>query len=104
FKLIESAEQSWRRIRAPEKLAEMLSAIAFKDGVPVTDSTPAQQPLSRLIMPTPCTPDLTLTLGRSARWPQNNRYTRFTAHIPRGRRQVSAYRFDQTPFFDKVIP
>ncbi|MEX3612234.1 MAG: IS256 family transposase, partial [Burkholderia sp.] len=43
---IESAEQSWRRIRAPEKLAEMLSGIAFKDGVPVTDSTPAQQPLA----------------------------------------------------------
>jgi len=46
FKLIESAEESWRKIRAPEKLAEMLGGMAFKDGVPVTDSTPAQQPLA----------------------------------------------------------
>jgi transposase-like protein len=46
FKLIESAEQSWRRIRAPEKIASLLQGIPFKDGVPVTDSTPAQQPLA----------------------------------------------------------
>jgi putative transposase len=46
FKLIESAEQSWRRIRAPEKIASLLEGIPFKDGVPVTDSTPAQQPLA----------------------------------------------------------
>lgn len=46
FKLIESAEQSWRRIRAPEKIASLLEGIAFKDGLPVTDSTPAQQPLA----------------------------------------------------------
>ncbi|MEX3605318.1 MAG: hypothetical protein VB142_00725 [Burkholderia sp.] len=57
FKLIKSAEQSWRRIRVPEKLG----GIAFKDGVPVIDSTPAQQSHDRLIMPTPCTPGLTLT-------------------------------------------
>jgi putative transposase len=46
FKLIESAEQSWRRIRAPEKIASLLGGISFKDGLPVTDSTPAQQPLA----------------------------------------------------------
>ncbi|OYR25101.1 IS256 family transposase [Brucella grignonensis] len=46
FKLIESAEQSWRRIRAPEKIAALLEGIPFKDGLPVTDSTPAQQPLA----------------------------------------------------------
>ena len=46
FKLIESAEQSWRRIRGPEKIASLLQGIPFKDGVPVTDSTPAQQPLA----------------------------------------------------------
>ena len=46
FKLIESAEQSWRRIRAPEKIASLLGGVSFKDGLPVTDSTPAQQPLA----------------------------------------------------------
>jgi putative transposase len=46
FKLIESAEQSWRRIRGPEKIASLLQGIPFKDGLPVTDSTPAQQPLA----------------------------------------------------------
>ena len=46
FKLIESAEQSWRRIRAPEKIASLFEGIPFKNGVPVTDSTPAQQPLA----------------------------------------------------------
>jgi putative transposase len=46
FKLIESAEQSWRRIRAPGKIASLLEGIPFKDGLPVTDSTPAQQPLA----------------------------------------------------------
>ena len=46
FKLIEAAEESWRRIRAPERLASMLAGMAFKDGLPVTDNTPAQQPLA----------------------------------------------------------
>ena len=46
FKLIESAEKSWRRIRAPEKIASLLEGVPFKDGLPVTDSTPAQQPLA----------------------------------------------------------
>jgi hypothetical protein len=46
FKLIESAEQSWRRVRAPEMIASLLEGIPFKHGVPVTDSTPVQQPLA----------------------------------------------------------
>jgi putative transposase len=46
FKLIEAAEESWRRIRAPERLASMLAGMAFKDGLPLTDNTPAQQPLA----------------------------------------------------------
>jgi len=46
FKLIESAEESWRRIRAPEKLTSLLDGMTFKDGEPVTHSTPAQQSLA----------------------------------------------------------
>ncbi|NPT39378.1 IS256 family transposase [Paraburkholderia xenovorans] len=46
FKLIESAEKSWRRIRAPERVASLLEGVPFIDGLPVTDSTPAQQPLA----------------------------------------------------------
>jgi hypothetical protein len=34
FNLFESAEQAWRRIRAPEKIASLLESIPFKDGVP----------------------------------------------------------------------
>jgi len=33
-------------IRAPEKIASLLEGVPFKDGLPVTDSTPAQQPLA----------------------------------------------------------
>ncbi|KAF1051313.1 MAG: hypothetical protein GAK41_01360 [Burkholderia gladioli] len=32
FKLIESVEESWRKIRAPEKLTELLAGMPFKDG------------------------------------------------------------------------
>jgi putative transposase len=46
FKLIESAEKSWRRIRAPEKVTSLLEGIPFKDGLPVTDSTSAHLPLA----------------------------------------------------------
>ncbi|MEX3582053.1 MAG: hypothetical protein VB137_04385 [Burkholderia sp.] len=45
FKLIESAEKPWCRIRGVDKLEQLLKAIPFKDGTPVIDSTPAQQPL-----------------------------------------------------------
>jgi transposase-like protein len=46
FKLIEAAEQSWRRIRGAEKIEQLLQGIPFKDGTPVIDSTPAQQLLA----------------------------------------------------------
>ncbi|ALX44619.1 IS256 family transposase (plasmid) [Burkholderia humptydooensis] len=46
FKLIESAEQSWRRIRGVDKIEQLMNGIPFKDGTPVTESTPAQQPLA----------------------------------------------------------
>lgn len=44
FKLIESAEQSWLRIRGADKIAPLMEGIPFRNGVPVIDSTPAQQP------------------------------------------------------------
>jgi transposase-like protein len=46
FKLIESAEKSWRRIRGIDKIEQLLKGIPFKDGTPVIDSAPAQQPLA----------------------------------------------------------
>lgn len=46
FKLIEAAEQSWRRIRGADKIDQLLKGIPFKDGTPVLDSTPAQQLLA----------------------------------------------------------
>ena len=46
FKLIEASEQSWRRIRGVDKIAPLLKGVTFKDGKPVTESTPAPaQPL-----------------------------------------------------------
>jgi putative transposase len=46
LKQIESAERSRRRIREPEYIASLLEGNAFEDGVPVIDSTSAQQPLA----------------------------------------------------------
>jgi transposase-like protein len=46
FKLIESAEQSWLRIRGADKIAPLLQGIPFRNGIPVIDSTPVQQPLA----------------------------------------------------------
>jgi hypothetical protein len=46
FRLIESAEESWRRIRAPEMLTSLLDGMTFKDREPVTDNTPDQQSLA----------------------------------------------------------
>jgi len=47
FKLIEAAEQSWRRIRGVDKIEPLLKGVTFKDGTPVTESTPAPaQPLA----------------------------------------------------------
>jgi putative transposase len=46
FKLIEAAEQSWRRIRGVDKIEQLLKGIPFKDGTPVIESTPAPQALA----------------------------------------------------------
>ncbi|WP_256990787.1 transposase, partial [Burkholderia sp. HI2714] len=46
FKLIEAAEQSWRKIRGADKIEPLLKGVAFKDGTPVIESTPAPQPLA----------------------------------------------------------
>ena len=43
FKLMEVAQESWRRIRAPGRIKDLLTGIVFEDGNPVTKSTPAQQ-------------------------------------------------------------
>ncbi|MDR6504198.1 hypothetical protein J2785_007395 [Burkholderia ambifaria] len=46
FKLVESAERSWRRIRGAERIEQLLKGIPFEDGVPVIESAPVQQPLA----------------------------------------------------------
>ncbi len=43
FKLAEEAAKSWRRIRAPEKVAELLAGTRYDDGIPVTDDPPEQR-------------------------------------------------------------
>jgi transposase-like protein len=43
FKLAEEAAKSWRRIRAPQKVAELLAGTRYKDGIPVIDDPPEQQ-------------------------------------------------------------
>ena len=43
FKLAEEAAKSWRRIRAPEKVAELLGGARYNDGFPVTDDRPEEQ-------------------------------------------------------------
>jgi transposase-like protein len=43
FKLAEEAAKSWRRIRAPEKVAELLAGMRYDDGLPVTDDPPEKQ-------------------------------------------------------------
>lgn len=43
FKLAEEAAKTWRRIRAPEKVAELLGAARDDDGVPVPDDPPETQ-------------------------------------------------------------
>jgi putative transposase len=40
FKLAEEAAKNWRRIRAPEKVAELLGGARYKDGIPVPDDPP----------------------------------------------------------------
>jgi putative transposase len=43
FKLAEEAAKTWRRIRAPEKVAELLGGTRYQDGIPVTDNPPEEQ-------------------------------------------------------------
>ncbi|HDR9512227.1 TPA: transposase, partial [Burkholderia cepacia] len=47
FKLIEAAEESWRRIRGVDRIEPLLKGVPFKDGTPLIESTPAPaQPLA----------------------------------------------------------
>jgi putative transposase len=43
FKLAEEAAKTWRRIRAPEKVAELLGGACYADDIPVTDNPPEEQ-------------------------------------------------------------
>ena len=43
FKLAEEAATSWRRLRAPEKVAELLAGTCYADGLPVPDDPPEKQ-------------------------------------------------------------
>ena len=43
FKLAEDAAKSWRRIRAPEKVAQLLEGTRYSDGMPVTEDPPEEQ-------------------------------------------------------------
>lgn len=43
FKLAEEAAKRWRRIRAPEKVAEVLAGRRYQDGTPVPDDPPEEQ-------------------------------------------------------------
>ena len=43
FKLAEKAAKTWRRIRAPEKVAELLGGARYEDGLPVPEDPPEKQ-------------------------------------------------------------
>jgi transposase-like protein len=43
FKLAEEAAKTWRRIRAPEQVAEHLGGTRYNDGIPVLDDPPEEQ-------------------------------------------------------------
>ena len=40
FKMSEEAAKAWRRLRAPEKVAELLGGARYEDGIPVPDDPP----------------------------------------------------------------
>lgn len=46
FKLVQEAQKSWRRIRAVERIAELLAGTVFRDGVPAPVDDPQQQRLA----------------------------------------------------------
>ena len=43
FKLAQEAAKFWRRIRAPEKLKDLLSGTRYDDGISVTDEPLEEQ-------------------------------------------------------------
>ena len=47
FKLVKEAERSWRRINAPERIADLLAGTVFKDGEPAKPDQ--QQEQQRLV-------------------------------------------------------
>ena len=46
FKLVQEAQKSWRRIRAVERIAELLAGTVFRDEVPAPVDDPQQQRLA----------------------------------------------------------
>lgn len=46
FKLVEAAEQRWRKVNAPHLVAALLRGLSFKDGLLVKSAEPAQIPAS----------------------------------------------------------
>jgi putative transposase len=38
FKLARAAERHWRRLNGPDRLAEVIRGVRFRDGVPVQDT------------------------------------------------------------------
>jgi transposase-like protein len=46
FKLVQQAQKRWRRIRAPERIAELLGGTRFLDGAAVADDPPQPQRLA----------------------------------------------------------
>ncbi len=46
FKLVQEAEKSWRKIRHPERIADLMGGVKFIDGTPVPDIPPEQQQLA----------------------------------------------------------
>jgi len=46
FKLVQEAGKSWRRIRGPERIADLLRGVVFKDGIPAPEVTSETQRLA----------------------------------------------------------
>jgi putative transposase len=46
FKLVQEAEKSWLRIRAPGRITELLQGMLFRDGVAAPSDTPERQELA----------------------------------------------------------
>lgn len=43
FKLVQEAEKSWLRIRALQRIGELINGTVFKDGIPAPDNQPEQR-------------------------------------------------------------